>query len=93
MSNKLYVGGLSYTVTEGQLQEIFAAHGTVASVRMIADKSTGHSRGFAFVEMSSKAEAKKAMEALNGTRMEGCVLAVDDAYARAWWSRKQERLS
>jgi RNA recognition motif-containing protein len=91
VSNKLYVGGLSYLVTEGQLQEIFAAHGTVASVRMIADKSTGHSRGFAFVEMSSEAEARKAMEAVNGIRLEGRTLAVNDAYANAWWSRKQER--
>ncbi len=91
MGKKLYVGGLSYLATEGQLQEVFAAHGTVESVRMIADKSTGHPRGFAFVEMSSEAEAQKAMEAVNGTRLNGCTMAVDDAYANAWWSRKQER--
>lgn len=53
MGRKLYVGGLPYSVTEGQLQEIFAAHGTVESAKVIADKFTGQSRGFGFVEMSS----------------------------------------
>ena len=60
MSTKLYVGGLPYSVTEGQLQELFAAHGTVESARVIADKFTGQSRGFGFVEMSSNSEAEGA---------------------------------
>jgi len=79
MSNKLYVGGLPYSVTEGQLQEIFATHGTVESAKVISDKFTGQSRGFGFVEMSSGAEAQKAIEALNGTQLEGRTLVVNEA--------------
>jgi RNA recognition motif-containing protein len=79
MSNKLYVGGLPYSVTEGQLQEIFAAHGTVESARVITDKFTGQSRGFGFVELSSGGEAQKAIEALNGTQLEGRTLVVNEA--------------
>jgi RNA recognition motif-containing protein len=79
MSNKLYVGGLPYSVTEGRLQEIFAAHGTVESARVIADKFTGQSRGFGFVEMSSGSEAQKAIEALNGTQLDGRTLVVNEA--------------
>ena len=59
MGNKLYVGGLPYSVTEGQLQEIFAAHGTVESAKVIADEFTGQSLGFGFVEMSSGGEAQR----------------------------------
>jgi RNA recognition motif-containing protein len=55
MGNKLYVGGLPYSVTEGRLQEIFSLHGTVESANVISDKFTGQSRGFGFVEMSSGA--------------------------------------
>lgn len=84
MSNKLYVGGLPYSVTEGQLQEIFAAHGTVESARVITDKFTGQARGFGFVEMSSGGEAQKAISALNGTQLEGRTLVVNEA-------RPQER--
>ena len=79
MSNKLYVGGLPYSITEGQLQEIFAAHGTVESAKVIADKFTGQSRGFGFVEMSSGGEAQKAIQALNGTQLEGRTLVVNEA--------------
>jgi RNA recognition motif-containing protein len=79
MSNKLYVGGLPFSVTEGQLQEIFAAHGTVESARVIADKFTGQSRGFGFVEMSSGGEAQKAIQALNGSQLEGRTLTVNEA--------------
>jgi len=79
MSNKLYVGGLPYSVTEGKLQEIFAAHGTVESARVIADKFTGQSRGFGFVEMGSGSEAQKAIGALNGTQLEGRTLVVNEA--------------
>ena len=84
MSSKLYVGGLPYATTEGQLQEIFAAHGTVESAKVIADKLTGQSRGFGFVEMSSGGEAQKAIQALNGTQLEGRTLVVNEA-------RPQER--
>lgn len=79
MSSKLYVGGLPFSVTEGQLQELFAAHGTVESARVITDKFTGRSRGFGFVEMSSTAEAQKAIEALNGTELEGRTIVVNEA--------------
>src|SRR5512134_2083662 len=79
MGRKLYVGGLPYSVTEGQLQEIFAAHGTVESAKVIADKFTGQSRGFGFVEMSSGSEAQSAISALNGTQLEGRTLTVNEA--------------
>jgi len=79
MSNKLYVGGLPYSVTEGQLQELFAAHGTVESVKVITDKFTGQSRGFGFVEMSSGGEAQKVIQALNGTQLDGRTLVVNEA--------------
>jgi RNA recognition motif-containing protein len=79
MGNKLYVGGLPYSVTEGRLQEIFAAHGTVESARVITDRFTGQSRGFGFVEMSSGGEAQKAIQALNGTELDGRSLIVNEA--------------
>jgi len=78
-NNKLYVGGLPYSVTDGQLQEIFADHGTVESARVIADKFTGQSRGFGFVEMGSGDEAQKAIQALNSTQLEGRTLVVNEA--------------
>jgi len=79
MGTKLYVGGLPYSVTEGRLQELFSAHGTVESANVIADKFTGQSRGFGFVEMSSGSEAQSAISALNGTQLEGRTLTVNEA--------------
>jgi RNA recognition motif-containing protein len=79
MSNKIYVGGLPFSTTEGQLEEMFSAHGTVESARVITDKFTGQSRGFGFVEMSSGGEAQKAIEGLNGTQLEGRTLTVNEA--------------
>ncbi len=79
MSNKIYVGGLPFSTTEGQLEEIFSAHGTVESARVITDKFTGKSRGFGFVEMSSSNEAQKAIESVNGTEIEGRTLTVNEA--------------
>ena len=79
MNNKVYVGGLPFSVTEGRLQEIFGAYGTVESVRVISDKFTGQSRGFGFVEMGSGSEAQKAISALNGTQLEGRTLTVNEA--------------
>ncbi|MGH7772241.1 MAG: RNA recognition motif domain-containing protein [Candidatus Binatia bacterium] len=78
-NNKLYVGGLPFSVTEGKLQELFAAHGTVESAKVITDKFTGQSRGFGFVEMSSGGEAQKAIQALNGTQLDGRTLTVNEA--------------
>jgi cold-inducible RNA-binding protein len=79
MGTKLYVGGLPYSVTEGRLQEIFSAHGTVESANVIADKFTGQSRGFGFVEMSSGSEAQQAISSLNGTQLDGRTLTVNEA--------------
>jgi RNA recognition motif-containing protein len=79
MGSKLYVGGLPYAATETQLTTLFAAHGTVESARVIADKFTGQSRGFGFVEMSTPAEAQAAIAALNGSQMDGRSLTVNEA--------------
>ncbi len=79
MNSKIYVGGLPYTTTDGQLEEIFATHGTVESARVITDKFTGQSRGFGFVEMSSGGEAQKAIDALNNSQVDGRTLTVNEA--------------
>ena len=82
MGDRLYVSGLPYAVTEAQLHELFSEHGTVASARIITDRFSGRSRGFGFVEMGSEAEAKVAMEALDGTELQGRVLKVNEAHER-----------
>ncbi len=79
MNKKLYVGGLPYSVTEDKLQEIFSAHGTVDSARVITDRFTGRSRGFGFVEMSSEEEAQTAIDSLNGSDLDGRSLTVNEA--------------
>src|SRR2546425_11378437 len=79
MGNKLYVGGLPYSVTEGGLRELFATHGTVQPAKVISVKFTGQSRGFGFVEMSSSDEAQNAISALNGTQFDGRTLVVNEA--------------
>ena len=79
MGSKIYVGGLPDSATEQQLSDLFAAHGAVASARIITDKFTGQSRGFGFVEMSSDAEAQAAITALNGSEMGGRTLTVNEA--------------
>src|SRR5262249_22818536 len=79
MGNKLYVGGLPYSVTEGRLEEVFAANGSLRSAKVISDKFTGQSRGFGFVEMSSSDEAQKAIAALNGSQLDGRTLVVNEA--------------
>lgn len=79
MGSKIYVGGLPYAATEQQLSDLFAAHGAVESARVITDKFTGQSRGFGFVEMSSAEEAQAAINALNGTQMDGRTLTVNEA--------------
>lgn len=84
MNNNVYVGGLPYATTENQLQELFAAHGSVQSARIITDKLTGRSKGFGFVEMSSAGEAQDAIRALDGKDFEGRNLTVNEA-------RPQER--
>ena len=79
MARKLYVGNLPYSATEESLGEKFAQHGTVESVKLIADRHTGQSKGFAFVEMSSDAEASAAIEALNGADFGGRAMKVNEA--------------
>jgi len=81
-SKKLYVGGLPYSISDGQLEELFAAHGTVESARVITDRMTGRSKGFGFVEMSDQSEAEAAMETLNGTDLEGRTITVNEARPR-----------
>ena len=79
MGKKLYVGGLPYSVTDDQLNELFAPHGTVESARVITDRFSGRSKGFGFVEMSSDDEAQKAINELNGTQYEGRTIIVNEA--------------
>ena len=71
MNKNLYVGGLPYSVAEEKLQEIFSAYGTVETARVITDRYTGQSRGFGFVEMNSADEAQQAIQALDGSELEG----------------------
>src|SRR5438067_2593575 len=79
MGRKLYVGNLPYSVTDSDLEQLFAPHGTVQSAQVIMDRDTGRSKGFGFVEMGSDAEAKAAIAALNGVEKEGRALTVNEA--------------
>jgi RNA recognition motif-containing protein len=84
MGNRLYVGNLSYNVTEAELKEAFAEGGNnVVEVKVVLDRDTGRPRGFAFVEMGSDAEAAKAMETLNGREIQGRPISVSEARERA----------
>ncbi len=82
MAKKLYVGNLTYGVTDGELQQMFAAHGTVQSAQVIMDRDTGRSKGFGFVEMGSDQEAQAAIAALNGKDSNGRALTVNEAKPR-----------
>ena len=82
MSNKLYVGNLSFNTTENDLNDAFAAHGTVTETNLMMDRETGRPRGFGFVTMGSSEEANKAIEALNGKEMDGRALTVNVAKPR-----------
>ncbi|RKX73507.1 MAG: RNA-binding protein [Spirochaetes bacterium] len=82
MQKKLYVGGLSYSVTDEQLQELFSNYGAVESATVVTDKYTDSSRGFGFVEMGSQQEAESAIQALNGSQFEGRTLTVNIARPR-----------
>ena len=79
MGNKLYVGNLSYSVGNSELQQLFEAHGTVQSAQVITDRETGRSKGFGFVEMGTDEEASAAIAALNGQENEGRPLTVNEA--------------
>lgn len=83
MSNsKLFVGNLSFNVTENDLQDMFAAHGTVREANLMTDRMTGRPRGFGFVTMSSDEEAQAAVSALNGQTVDGRALTVNVAKPR-----------
>ncbi len=82
MSTKLFVGNLSYNTTENDLQDAFAAHGTVTEVDLIVDKMSGRSRGFAFVTMESPESAQAAIAALNGKNLQGRDVVVNEARPR-----------
>jgi RNA recognition motif-containing protein len=82
MGSKLYVGNLSYNTTGSELEQLFSQHGTVQSAEVIADRDTGRSKGFGFVQMGSDAEAQAAIAALNGQDMDGRNLTVNEAKPR-----------
>jgi cold-inducible RNA-binding protein len=75
----IFVGNLDITTTEGQLRELFASHGTVATVTVVMDRDAGTPRGFAFVEMSDNTEAEAAIKALNGAVLNDRPMAVNEA--------------
>lgn len=78
----IYVGNLSYGMSEGELRDAFAAFGEVASVKILMDRETGRSRGFGFVEMPNQGEAETAISNLNGKELSGRALRVNEARPR-----------
>ena len=82
MSNKLFVGNLSFNTTENDLQDAFAAHGTVTETNLMMDRMSGRPRGFGFITMSTAEEAQKAIAALNGAQLDGRALTVNVAKPR-----------
>jgi RNA recognition motif-containing protein len=83
VNNKLYVGNLSFGTTEEQLRELFEQYGRTQSVNVIADRETGRSRGFGFVEFESAESARAAQEALDGKDLDGRPLRVNEAQERS----------
>lgn len=79
MAAKLYVGGLAYSVTEAELEALFAEHGTVVSATVIKDRDSGQSKGFGFVEMGDDAAAQTAIKELNGKDLSGRNIVVNEA--------------
>ena len=82
MGNRLYVGNLSYDISDADLEQLFGQHGTVSSSTVIVDRATGRSKGFGFVEMGSDQEAQAAIQALNGQEYSGRPLTVNEAKPR-----------
>jgi len=78
----IYVGNLSYGLSDNDLQQLFAEHGSVASAKIIQDRDTGRSKGFGFVEMPDDAEGQKAIDGLNGQAVDGRNLTVNEARPR-----------
>jgi len=83
LGKKLYVGNLSYGVSNSDLEQQFGAHGTVQSAQIIIDRDTGRSKGFGFVEMGSDQEAQAAISAMNGKEMDGRAITVNEARPQA----------
>jgi RNA recognition motif-containing protein len=81
-NNKLFVGNLSFNTTENDLQDAFAAHGTVVEANLMVDRVSGRPRGFGFITMSTPEEAQAAISALNGKDLDGRALTVNEARAR-----------
>jgi len=79
MGNKLYVGNLPYSFRDDDLQQAFAAHGTVTSAKVMMERDTGRSKGFGFVEMADDAQAQTAIEAMNGQQYGGRGIVVNEA--------------
>jgi RNA recognition motif-containing protein len=82
VGNKLYVGNLAYSVRDESLQSAFGQFGTVTSAKVMMDRETGRSKGFGFVEMGSDAEAKAAINGMNGQALEGRAIVVNEARPR-----------
>ena len=91
MTKRLFVGGLSYNTTSGQLEELFAQVGKVSSLNLITDKFSGQSKGFAFVEMSNDAEAEEAIKKFNNYEFDGRKLVVNIARPREERPMNQSR--
>ena len=88
---KIFVGNLSYNVTEGDLRQAFEAFGQVASATVIMDEQSGRSKGFGFVEMPIQAEAQSAIEVLNGKALKGRTITVNEARPRASDRRGEDK--
>lgn len=91
MAKKLYVGNLSYNMTEDALKDTFSQAGTVDSATIIKDKMSGRSKGFGFVEMSTDEEAQKAIEMFNGKELDGRALTVNEARPMEERPRRENR--
>ncbi|MEK7529728.1 MAG: RNA-binding protein [Patescibacteria group bacterium] len=83
MQNKLFVGGLPWAVDDAQLEELFAPHGEVTSARVVTDKFTSKSRGFGFVEYATDAQAQAAIDAMDGSEVDGRTINVNVARPKA----------
>lgn len=83
MAKRLYVGNLPWSATSASLEALFSAHGEVKSAEVVTDRETGRSRGFGFVEMATDEGGQKAIDALNGTEVDGRAITVNEARERA----------
>ena len=93
MTQKVYVGNLSYNTTEDKLRTLFAEFGEIVSVNMITDRDTGRPKGFAFVEMATQDAAEKSISALNGKMVDDREIKVDKAKPQADRGRRDDRSS